>query len=125
MPLAPLKSALGLPANQALRKSKMSCTLVTPSLLKSAAHPKAAVMVVESESGSEQGMVPVHGPPDQPRKVECVEGVAVSVTNVSRSKRAEHVPPQLMPGRSVVTVPEPLPAFCTVRVRVVSGMERM
>ena len=36
MPLVPLKSALGLAANQAARKSKMSCTVIAPLPLKSA-----------------------------------------------------------------------------------------
>ena len=55
--------------------------------------------------------------PDQPAKVDPEAGVAVRVTVVALLKAAEQVVPQLMPARLLVTVPAPLPALRTVRVK--------
>ena len=52
--------------------------------------------------------------PDHPAKVEPELGVAVSVTDVPLAKLAVHVCPQLMLEGLLVTVPAPVPAFCTV-----------
>nr|WP_040335034.1 hypothetical protein [Candidatus Magnetobacterium casensis] len=54
--------------------------------------------------------------PLQPVKVEPESAAAVRVTEVSLAKPAEHVEPQLIPDGELVTVPEPVPDFVTVRV---------
>ena len=59
--------------------------------------------------------VPEQPAPDQPVKVEPTEAAAVRVTEVPWLKVAEQVAPQLMPGGSLVTVPEPVPSLATVR----------
>ncbi len=59
--------------------------------------------------------VPEQPPPDQPVKVEPDAALAVRVTAVPGLKLAEQVLPQLIPAGELVTVPEPVPAFCTVR----------
>ena len=67
-------------------------------------------------------IVSVHVPvpeqsPVQPAKVLPAAGVAVRMTTVPEVKLAEHVEPQLIPGGLLVTVPVPLPALDTSRVR--------
>src|SRR5439155_18310083 len=57
-------------------------------------------------------------PPLQPVKVEPAAGVAVSVTTVPLAKLAEQVAAQLIPAGELVTVPLPVPAGVTVRVKV-------
>jgi hypothetical protein len=52
--------------------------------------------------------------PDQPVNMEPVLGVAVSVMGVPLAKLALHVVPQSIPAGSLVTVPVPAPASCTV-----------
>jgi hypothetical protein len=61
--------------------------------------------------------VPVPGHPAslQPVKVEPVEGVAVSVTIIPWSYDSLQSPPQSIPAGLLVTPPEPLPPFVTVR----------
>src|SRR5207247_6746272 len=63
---------------------------------------------------------PEHPPPLQPVKVEPAAGVAVSVTAVPLAKLAVHVAPQVIPAGELVTVPLPVPAGVTVRVKVCS-----
>src|SRR5947209_2953042 len=65
-----------------------------------------------------QAPVPEQPPPLQPVKVEPAAGVAVSVTAVPLVKLAEQVAPQVMPAGELVTVPLPVPAGATVRVKV-------
>ena len=77
-----------------------------------------AVTVVAAESVTVQAPVPEHPPPLQPVKVEPAAGVAVNVTAVPLIKLAEHVAPQVMPAGELVTVPLPVPAGVTVRVKV-------
>src|SRR5207249_5639438 len=64
--------------------------------------------------------VPEQPPPVQPVKVEPAAGVAVNVTAVPLVKLAEQVTPQLIPTGALVTVPLPVPALLTVRVKVCS-----
>src|ERR1700751_3041258 len=59
-----------------------------------------------------QAPVPVHAP-DQPANVEPALGAAVSVTMAPLVKLALHVVPQSIPAGLLVTVPAPVPAFCT------------
>jgi len=60
--------------------------------------------------------VPLHPSPLQPVKLESVVALAVRVTLVPRGKDALHVPGQLIPAGSLVTVPLPAPANVTVSV---------
>ena len=62
--------------------------------------------------------VPEQPPPLQPLKVELAAGAAVSVTAVPFVKLAAQVAPQSMPAGELVTVPLPVPAGATVRVKV-------
>src|SRR2546425_1277814 len=61
---------------------------------------------------------PERRPPLQPVKVEPTAGAAVSVTAVPLAKLAAQVAPQSMPAGELVTVPLPVPAGATVRVKV-------
>src|SRR5947199_7739100 len=79
---------------------------------------KVAVTVVAPESVTVQGPVPAQPPPLQPPKVEPAAGAAVSVTAVPLVKLAAQVAPQSMPAGELVTVPLPVPAGVTVRVKV-------
>src|SRR5207247_9299048 len=54
----------------------------------------------------------------RPLKVEPAAGAAVSVTAVPLAKLAEQVAAQLIPAGELVTVPLPVPAGVTVRVKV-------
>src|SRR5437867_2262938 len=79
---------------------------------------KVAVTVVAAESVTVQAPVPEQPPPLQPVKVEPAAGVAVNVTAVPLAKLAEQVAPQVIPAGKLVTVPLPVPAGVTVRVKV-------
>ena len=59
--------------------------------------------------------------PLQPTKVESAAGFAVNVTVFPVGNRALHVFPQLMPLGALVTVPDPIPLFCTVSVDIGTG----
>jgi len=76
-----------------------------------------AVTVVAAETVTAQVPVPEHPPPLQPLKVEPAAGVAVRVTAVPLVKLAEQVAPQLIPAGALVTVPLPVPAGVTVKVK--------
>ncbi len=78
---------------------------------------KVAVTVVAAESVTTQAPVPEHPPPLQPLKIEPAAGAAVSVTVVPLVKLAEQVAPQVIPAGALVTVPLPVPAGVTVRVK--------
>ena len=78
---------------------------------------KVAVTVVAAETVTVQAPVPEHPPPLQPVKVEPAAAVAVRVTAVPLVKLAEQVAPQVMPAGELVTVPLPVPAGVTVRVK--------
>ena len=65
---------------------------------------------------SVQSASPLH-----PAKVEPDAGAGISVTVVPSSYISVQSPPQLIPVGLVVTVPEPVPVFDTVRVKVASG----
>src|SRR5439155_9857543 len=81
---------------------------------------KVAVTVVPAETVTTHVPVPEQPPPLQPVKVEPAAGVAVSVTAVPLAKLAVHVAPQVIPAGALVTVPLPVPAEVTVRVKVCS-----
>jgi len=55
--------------------------------------------------------------PDQPEKVEPLPADAERMTVVSDTNDATQVEPQLMPEGALVTVPVPVPAFVTVRLK--------
>src|SRR2546422_8289427 len=78
---------------------------------------KVAVTVVAALRVTVQVPVPEQPPPVQPEKVEPAAAVAVNVTAVPLAKLAEQVAPQLMPAGALVTVPLPVPAGVTVRVK--------
>ena len=61
--------------------------------------------------------VPSQGPAPHPVKVDPSEAVAVNVIGVPLAKLAEHVAPQLIPAGVLLTVPAPVPALVTVRVK--------
>jgi len=65
---------------------------------------------------TEQVPVPVQAPL-QPAKVELDAGVAVKVTEVPLVKVAEQVVGQLIPDGLLATVPVPVPALVTARVK--------
>jgi len=77
-----------------------------------------AVTVVAAETVTTHDPVPEQPPPLQPPKVEPAAGAAVSVTAVPLVKLAAQVAPQVMPAGLLVTVPAPVPALETVRVKV-------
>src|SRR5438445_771771 len=79
---------------------------------------KVAVTVVAAEMVTVQVPVPEQPPPVQPAKVEPAAGAAVSVTVVPLAKLAAQVALQSMPAGELVTVPLPVPAGATVRVKV-------
>src|ERR1700740_1428084 len=54
--------------------------------------------------------------PLQPLKVKPDAALAVSETEVPMARRVEHNPGQLIPPKSLVTVPAPAPAISAVRV---------
>src|SRR5207245_3580176 len=76
-----------------------------------------AVTVVAALTVTVQAPGPEQPPPLQPLKVEPAAGAAVSVTAVPLVKLAAQVAPQLMPAGELVTVPLPVPAGVTVRVK--------
>ena len=78
---------------------------------------KVAVTVVAALRVTVQVPVPLQPPPLQPVKVEPAAGAAVSVTAVPLEKLAEQVAPQVIPAGALVTVPLPVPAGVTVRVK--------
>src|SRR5947199_1676642 len=79
---------------------------------------KVAVTVVAAETVTTHDPVPEQPPPLQPVKVEPTAGAAVSVTAVPLAKLAAQVAPQGRPAGELVTVPLPVPAGVTVRVKV-------
>jgi L-cysteine desulfidase len=78
-----------------------------------AAEVNVAVTVLLAFIVTLQVVVPVH-PPDHPAKVALVAAAAVSVTTDPVGYVDVQVDPQLMPEGLLVTVPEPVPALCTV-----------
>ena len=79
---------------------------------------KVAVTVVAAETVTTHDPVPEQPPPLQPLKVEPAAGAAVSVTAVPLAKLAAQVAPQVIPAGELVTVPLPVPAGVTVRMKV-------
>ena len=76
---------------------------------------KFAVTAWAAVIGTVQVPVPVQAPL-QPEKDDPEVAVGVSVTDVPLSYGATQVPGQLMPAGLLVTVPEPEPAFVTVKL---------
>jgi hypothetical protein len=75
-------------------------------------------------------MVTVQGPaplqaPLQPAKVEPAAGEGVSVTGVPAAKSAVQAAPQSIPGGLLVTVPLPVPALLTVRLKVDGSVRKV
>ncbi len=79
---------------------------------------KVAVQEVAAFKVTEPVVQPV---PLQPVKVEPDAGVAVRATTVPLLKVVEQVVPQLMPAGELVTVPLPVPAKDTVRLKVANA----
>ncbi len=94
--------------------SPLPC-LFTFSVTRSGARSKTGNAVKSLSSVIVQGPVPPHLGPAQPVRVEPGAGVAVKVTTVPVGNAATHVVPQSMPGGWLVTVPDPVPFFWTVR----------
>jgi hypothetical protein len=59
-------------------------------------------------------LLPLQPPPDHPAKVESVEGVSVSVTDVPSVRLTLQVGAQLIPAGTLATVPVPVPPRLTV-----------
>jgi hypothetical protein len=76
---------------------------------------KVAATVVSALSVTLQVLVPEQPPPDQPVKRAPAFAAAVRVTCVPAVKLAVHVAPQLIPVGLLLMVPDPPPAFCTVK----------
>src|SRR3989344_6482240 len=90
-------------------------------LVEGVAMSNVAVTLVSAFSVSVQVPVPEHPPPLQPAKVEPEVGVAVRVETVPGvTPETKQVAPQLM--EPPVTVPEPVPVFERVRVKVVDPL---
>ena len=70
--------------------------------------PKLAVTATAALPATEQGCVPEHPPPLQPRNVDDAPGVADRTTAVPDGKTAEHAEPQRMPEGALTTVPLPV-----------------
>jgi hypothetical protein len=64
--------------------------------------------------------VPLQPPPLHPTNTEDGAALAVKVTELAVGNGALHVAPQLIPAGLLVTVPDPVPAFVTVSVEVVT-----
>lgn len=75
-----------------------------------------AVTLRASVMGTVQVPVPEQPAPLQPAKTEVAAGVAVSVTIEPARKEPLQTAPQEMPGVTLVTTPEPVPARPTVSV---------
>ena len=60
--------------------------------------------------------VPLHAP-DHPAKVDPRAALAVNVTDVVEVYASEQSEPQLIPTGELVTIPAPVPALVTVRVK--------
>ena len=76
-----------------------------------------AVTVSAALIVTEHPPVPVHPAPLQPANVDPFVAVAVSATTWPLVKLAEHVVGQLIPAGLLVTVPVPVPASFTLKVK--------
>ena len=89
---------------------------------------KLAVTDLAALIVTSQVPVPEQPSPLQPVKLEVIPAAAVSVTTVLLAKFTEQIVPQSMPAGALVTVPEPVPVFETIKayktgVEVVEGVE--
>ena len=110
-----------MPARSLVRVLFPPPDLSTFSVTWSGAMSKTGNAVKSLSSVMVQGPLPPHLGPAQPVSVEPAAGVAVKVTTVPVGNAATHVGPQSMPGGWLVTVPNPVPIFCTVRFDVPTG----
>ena len=81
---------------------------------------KVAVTDDAAERVTLQVLVPLHAP-DHPAKLAPASGIAVSTMAVPLAKFALHVVPQSIPAGLLVTEPVPVPVFCTVSAKFVTG----
>lgn len=86
--------------------------IITGELLLNVAVTVSAALIV-----TEHPPVPVHPAPLQPANVDPFVAVAVSATTWPLVKLAEHVVGQLIPAGLLVTVPVPVPASFTPKVK--------
>ena len=95
---------------------RLTALVLAPAMVRSS--PRRVVMALMV---TEQELVPEQPPPDQPLNVDSDAAVAVRVTCWPKPKLPEsllQLVPQLIPAGLLVTVPDPVPPFSTVRVRV-------
>jgi hypothetical protein len=98
-------------------------SVVRPVRVKKAAELNVAVTLRAAVMLTVHVPVPVQAPL-QPVKAEPVVGVAVRVTAVPSAYHVLQVLPHAMPVGDEVTVPEPVPAFVTVRSNPTWGVLR-
>ena len=77
--------------------------------------------LVAAERLRSHAPVPMHAP-SQPVNTDPGSAAAVSENAVADAKVPVHVAPQSMPAAAPVTLPEPLPAFVTVSIRLPVGI---
>lgn len=87
----------------------VAVVVVADALVVKSATTRVVVVAVK-----EQSPLPVHTPPAQPVKVEVVAAAAVRLTELPATTFSLQSRPQLKPVP--VTVPSPVPCFCTVIV---------
>ena len=94
-----------------------ACTWTLRFVVATGMRVKVAVTVVSAVMGRTQLPLPEQPPPDQPVNVEPPAGDAVNVTTVALENVSVQVTPQAIPEGALVTVPAPVPALTTVKVR--------
>src|SRR5581483_2587218 len=85
---------------------------------------KVAVTVFAASTVTVQLATPLQSVPLQPVKAEPLSATDVRVTLLPAGKGEEQVVPQLIPGRSLVTLPCPFPGFLMSRVASASSCGR-
>jgi hypothetical protein len=110
-----------MPAGSLVTVPSSPLDLFMFSITWSGAMSKTGNAVKSLSSVMVQGPDPPHLGPFQPVSIEPAAGVAVMVTTVPVGNAATHVAPQSMPGGWLVTVPDPVPRFSTVRFDTPTG----